>query len=90
MDSKGSLPGWDCGEGGVIGRMPVLDENDVLEQRRDAMDGRNHLVSAGNGKRATGAKVVLDIGDDENVVRIDLHVRLLSRQIARTTVANVS
>ncbi len=80
MDSKGFLPGWDCGEGGVIGRMPVLRENDVLEQRRDAMDGRNHLVSQGNGKRAAGAKVVLHIGDDENVVRIDLHVRLLSRK----------
>ena len=44
------------------------------------MDGRNDLVSPGNGKRATGTEVILDIGDDENVVRIDLHVRLLRRK----------
>jgi len=61
--------GMRCGEGRVIGRMPVLSQNDVLKSRRDAMDGRDYLVAARNSKRAAGTKIILHVDDEENVVR---------------------
>jgi hypothetical protein len=42
------------------------------------MDGRDHLVAQGNGKRAAGAKIVLHVDDEENVVLIDSHRKFLS------------
>jgi phage I-like protein len=59
--------------------VPVLRENNVLKSRRDAMDGRDHLVAQGNGKRAAGEKIVLHVDDEKNVVLIDFHRNSLSR-----------
>ena len=69
----GLFAGMRRGKGRMIGRMPVLSKNDVLESRRDAMDGRDDLVAAGNGERAAGAKIILHVDNEEDVVRIDLH-----------------
>jgi hypothetical protein len=62
----------------MIRRVPVLGKNDVLKTRRDTMDGRDHLVAAGNGERATWTKIVLHVDDEENVVLIDSHLDSLS------------
>jgi hypothetical protein len=67
------------GERKMIGRVPVLRQNDVLKSRRDTMDGRDYLIAAGNGERAAGAKIVLHVDDEENVVRVDFHRNSLSR-----------
>ena len=59
--------GMGRGEGRVTGRMPVLGKNDVLKSRRDAVDDFDDGVSVGDGKCATGAEIVLYVGDDENI-----------------------
>jgi len=74
---EGLFAGMRCRERGMIGRVPVLSENDVLEARRGAMDGLDDFVSAGNGERSAGTKIILHVDDEENVVRIDLHPWLL-------------
>ena len=40
----------------VMRGVPVLREHDVLEQRRDAMDHRNHFIAAGHRQRPAGQK----------------------------------
>jgi hypothetical protein len=35
------------------------------------VDDRHDLVAARNGKRAAGAKIVLHVDDDEDVVAVD-------------------
>jgi hypothetical protein len=47
----------------MIGRMPILRENDVLETRRDATNGRDNLVAARNCERTAGAKIILHVDD---------------------------
>jgi hypothetical protein len=42
------------------------------------MDGRNHLVTQWNSKRSAGAEVVLHVDDEQNVMRVDLHVSSLA------------
>ena len=49
--------------------MPVLREDDVLEPRRDAMDGRDHCIAIGHGQRPAGAEIVLHVDDEEDVVQ---------------------
>jgi hypothetical protein len=58
----------------VVGRVPVLREDDVFEQWRDAMDGLDHGITIANGKRSAGAEVVLHVDDDENVVAVEPHL----------------
>ncbi len=53
--------------------VPILGEDDVFKQRSDAMDGADHGVSIGNGKRPARAEIVLHVNDDENIVRVDPH-----------------
>ena len=73
------FPGMSDCEGGVIWRMPVLREDDVLKQRRDAMDGLDNGIAIGNGKRTAGAEVVLHVDDDQNIVLRRSASGLLSR-----------
>jgi hypothetical protein len=47
--------------------VPVLGEDDVGKERRDAMDRFDDRIAFGNGERAAGAEVVLDVDDYENV-----------------------
>ena len=62
----------------MIGRVPVLRENDMLELTRDMLNGRDHLVARGNGQRATGAEIALHVDDEKNIVLIDSHRNFLS------------
>ena len=48
----------------VIGGVPVLGEDDVLEERGNAMDCRDYSIAIGNGKRATGAEIILHVNDE--------------------------
>ena len=54
-------------------RVPVLGEHDVLKAGRDAMDGGDDGIAIGDGERAAGAEIVLNIDDDEQIVSGDLH-----------------
>ncbi len=49
--------------------MPILCQQDVFEAWRDAVDDRNHLVAAFDGKRAAGQEIVLDVDDEKDRVR---------------------
>lgn len=60
----------------MVGRVPVLGEQDVLEQRRDAMDGGDHGISARHGECSAGAEIILHVDDDEDVLGGDLHLGL--------------
>jgi hypothetical protein len=53
--------------------MPVLGEDDVLEQRRNAMDRVDYGIAIGNGERTAGAEVVLHVDNDQNVMLVDPH-----------------
>ena len=57
----------------MVGGVPVLREDDVLETRRDGMDGRNDGVAVGHGERAAGAEIILHVDDEEDVLWSDLH-----------------
>ena len=70
---KGLFAGMCRGEGVVVGSVPVLGEDDVLEMLGGAMDGLDDGVAIGNGERATGAEVVLHVDDEKDVVWSDLH-----------------
>ena len=58
-------------EGEVAGWVPVLRQHHAVESRGEAVDDRHDLVAARNGKRAAGAKIVLHVDDDEDVVAVD-------------------
>ena len=55
----------------VAGWVPVLRQHHTVESRGEAVDDRHDLVSARNGKRAAGAKILLHVDDDEDVVAVD-------------------
>ena len=55
----------------VAGRVPVLRQHHAVEPRGEAVDDRHDLVAARNGKGAAGAKIVLHVDDDEDVVAVD-------------------
>ena len=56
------------GEGDVLGRMPVLGENDVVELLRESVDDGNNLIAFGDSECSTRHEVVLDVDDEESVV----------------------
>ena len=47
--------------------MPVLGKNDVVKTLLQAIDEGNDLIASLNRKRAIGAKIILQIDDDEGV-----------------------
>ena len=53
------------GKRNVIGRMPVLRQHDVLEQRRDAVDDRHNQITTGNRQAATRHETILDINNEQ-------------------------
>lgn len=61
----GLLAGLGAGEGSVVGRMPVLGEDDVLKARRDLQDGRDDGIAIMHSESPTGAEVVLHVDDEE-------------------------
>ena len=70
---EGLLAGMRGSERRVVRGMPVLRKYDVLKVRSNPVDRVDYRVSIGNGKRAAGAEIVLNIGDDENVMLINPH-----------------
>ena len=69
---EGMLAGVGVRKRGVMGAVPVLGEEYVVEARGDAMNDRNDFIAARNGERAAGAEVVLHVDDEEGVLRVDL------------------
>ncbi len=57
----------------MVGGVPVLGEDDVLEVLRGAVDRVDDGIAVGNGERPAGAEVVLHVDDEEDVVGSDLH-----------------
>jgi len=55
-------------EGIVVGCMPVLDENDVLEMLGGAMNGFDDGIAVGDGERTAGAEIILNVSHEEDVV----------------------
>ena len=52
----------------MAGRVPVLGLDDIVEAAGQRVHGLKDLVGPGNGKAATGEKIILHVYDDENVV----------------------
>jgi hypothetical protein len=61
------------GEGIVVGGVPVLGEDDVLEMPRRSMDWLDNSVAVGNGECSAGAEVILYVDHDQDVLMCDLH-----------------
>jgi hypothetical protein len=58
----------------VLGRVPVLGKEDVVEAASESVDGGEDLVAAGNGKGAAGHEVGLEVDEEEGVgLLVDLH-----------------
>jgi hypothetical protein len=63
----GVFVGVGGGEGDVLGRVPVLGEDDVGESLGESVDERNDGVATCNGQGAAGHEVVLEVDDQEGV-----------------------
>jgi hypothetical protein len=70
---KGLLARVDGGERFVVGGVPILGEDDVLKERSDAMDSRDYGVGIRNGKRTTGAEIILHVNNEKDILRSDLY-----------------
>src|SRR5262249_13583372 len=64
----------------MIGRMPILGQDDVWKPRSQSVDDRNHFVAARNRKGATRAEIVLNIDHEQNVTLATCHVAHLVTQ----------
>ena len=49
----------------MVGRVPVLRQDDVLEVVDELVDDGHDLVAACNAKRAAGTEIVLQIDNDQ-------------------------
>jgi hypothetical protein len=70
---EGPLPRVGTGERPMAGWVPVLGEDDVLEERRDFVDDGDDFIAARDGELPAGAEIVLHVDDDEEVVMGDVH-----------------
>ncbi len=67
-----------CGsEGDVLGWMPVLGEDDVVEFSGEGVDEWDNGVAVCYGQGAAGHEVVLDVDDEEGVGGLELHGGLM-------------
>jgi hypothetical protein len=62
-----------AGERVVARRMPVLGEDNVLEEWRDAMNDRDDSISVGDSKGPAGTEIILYIDDEQNILVGDRH-----------------
>jgi hypothetical protein len=60
-------------KGDVLGRVPVLGEEDVVEAAGESVDERENFVAAGYGECATGHEVGLEIDQEERVGGVEGH-----------------
>jgi hypothetical protein len=56
----------------MLGRVPVLREDDVLEGLGDPVDQRDDLVALVDGQAAAGREAVLHVDHDQCRVRLRL------------------
>ena len=57
-----------AGEAQVVRRVPVLGEHADLELGNERADRHDDFVAAGDGKRASGAEVLLDVDHEDRLV----------------------
>lgn len=67
LDRLEGLPVVRGDEGDVLGGMPVLGEDDVVECLREGVDDGNNLIAFGYCEVPTRAEVVLDVDDEQSV-----------------------
>ena len=67
-DAEGRGTGVVGGEGGMIGRVPVLGEDADAKLGHQRIDAGDDHVALGDGQRATGTEVVLDVDHDNGFV----------------------
>ena len=66
-----------CREGDVLGGMPVLGEDDVVEFLGKGVDDGDDGVAVGHGQGAAGHEIVLDVDDEQSVAGLELHRDLM-------------
>jgi len=69
----GFVAGVGGGERGMVEGVPVLGEDDVVEDGSEAVDGGEDGIAIGDGQCAAGAEVALHVDDEEDVVGGDVH-----------------
>lgn len=57
-----------AGEGNVVGGVPVLGEDDVVEAGGECVDAGDNLVAAGDGECSAGQEVELHVDDEKCVI----------------------
>ena len=62
------------GEGMMAGRMPILRQDHVLERAGNAIDEGNGFIGSRNGERASSAKVILDVDDEQDIGFADFNI----------------
>lgn len=60
---EGPFAGMRGGKGVVVGGVPVLGEDDVLEILRGAVDGFDDGIAVDDSECAAGAEIILHVGD---------------------------
>src|SRR6266436_2023194 len=68
-----ALSGVRAGERSMSRGVPVLGQDHVGEGSRQSVDRRDDRIAVGNCERSTGAEIVLDIDDQQNVSIIWRH-----------------
>src|SRR6185312_10723525 len=66
------------GEGAVTWRMPILGQHHMVEAFRQPVDDGYNLITGADRKRATRAKIVLNVDDEQQFVAgpgLHLHLR---------------
>ena len=54
--------------------VPVLSQGHVRKASRERVDDRHDGIAIGNGQSPTGEKVVLHVGDEQDVVVAELQM----------------
>jgi hypothetical protein len=61
----------------MVRRVPILRQHDIAVAAGKGVDQRDHFIAAGDGQRAAGAEIGLDIHDQQGGV---WHVALSMEQ----------
>ena len=61
----------------MLGGVPVLGEDDVVEFFGEGVDEGDDGVAVGDGQGSAGHEVVLDVDDEEGVGGLELHGDLM-------------
>ena len=73
----------------MASRMPILGQGHMVEAFDEAIDDRHHAISVGDRKRSAGAKIILHVDNQQQIiVWKDLHFITPAGGVCRTLAQN--